>query len=196
MKKTAETFGGIDILINNASAISLTPIEATPMKKFDLMNQVNVRGTYLCTRCALPYLQKSKNGHILTISPPLNITKDFVAPHTAYTIAKYGMSFVSLGASGELQEAGIASNTLWPRTMIATAAVQNLLGGDDSMKKSRTPELMADAAYVILSQNSKEVTGNFFIDDEVLKSVGVKDFSKYAVVPGTPDSELVLDLFL
>lgn len=184
VRRTVETFGGIDILVNNASAISLTPTPSTPMKRFDLMHQINTRGTYLCTQACHPHLVKSKNPHILTLSPPLNIEARWFAPHVAYTIAKFGMSLCVLGHAEEFKDVGIAVNALWPRTVIATAAVQNLLGGDETIRASRKPEIMGDAAYVILTKNSREFTGNFCIDDDVLRSAGVTDLDQYAMSPG------------
>ena len=195
-RKTAETFGGIDILINNASAISLTPTEATPMKRFDLMFGVNVRGTFLCTQACLPYLKQSaerkRNPHILTLSPPLNINPRWFAPHVAYTMAKYGMSMCVLGHAAEFRQYGIAVNALWPRTVIQTAALQMIPG--IKPEHCRTPEILADAAYQVLISNAATTTGNFFIDDEVLKAAGVTDLSKYSVVAGS--RELMPDLFL
>jgi citronellol/citronellal dehydrogenase len=191
--KTAETFGGIDILVNNASAISITGTVETPMKRYDLMHSVNTRGTFACSQACIPHLKKSSNPHILNNSPPLNMESRWFAPHVAYTMAKYGMSMCVLGMAEELKYDGIAVNALWPRTMIATAAVQNLLGGDESIRGSRKPEIMADAAYVILTKPSREFTGNFCIDDEILRSAGVTDFSKYQFAPG---AELFGDLFL
>lgn len=195
-RKTAETFGGIDILINNASAISLTPTEATPMKRFDLMFGVNVRGTFLCTQACLPYLKQSaerkRNPHILTLSPPLNMNPRWLAPHVAYTMAKYGMSMCVLGHAAEFRQYGIAVNALWPRTVIQTAALQMIPG--IKPEHCRTPEIMADAAYQILIADTKTTTGNFFIDDEVLKAAGVTDLDKYSVVAGS--RELMPDLFL
>jgi citronellol/citronellal dehydrogenase len=185
-------FGGIDILVNNASAISLTGTLETPMKKFDLMFGVNVRGTYATSQACLPALLKGVNPHILNLSPPLSMKAKWFKNHTAYTMAKYGMSMCVLGMSEEFRDRGLAVNALWPRTTIATAAV-NMLGGEDMMKASRTPEIMADAAYVILTRDSKTTTGNFFIDDEVLREAGVTDFDKYAVVKG---AELIPDFFL
>lgn len=196
IKKTVEEFGGIDICINNASAISLTPSEQTNMKRYDLMHQINTRGTFLVSKCCVPYLKKSKNPHILNLSPPLNMEERWFAPHVAYTMAKFGMSMCVLGMAGEFRDAGIAVNAIWPRTTIATAAVQNLLGGDDMVSKSRTPEIMADAAYEVLIRDSKKVTGQFFIDEEVLREVGVTDFSQYAVVKGTRDEEMAPDFFV
>jgi len=194
--KTAETFGGIDILINNASAISLTPTEATPIKRFDLMMGVNARGTFLCTQACLPYLKQSaerkRNPHVLTLSPPLNMDARWFAPHVAYTMAKYGMSMCVLGHAVEFRQYGIAVNALWPRTVIQTAALQMIPG--IKPEHCRTPEIMADAAYQILISESATTSGNFFIDDGVLKRAGVTDLSKYSVVEGS--RELLPDLFL
>ena len=188
-----ERFGGIDICVNNASAISLRPTATTSMRRFDLMHSVNTRGTFLVSRTCLPHLQKAENPHILNISPPLNFEEKWFAPHVAYSIAKYGMSLCVLGMAGEFRDAGIAVNALWPRTAIATAAVRNLLGGDDMISRSRKPEIMADAAHVVLSRPSRDVTGNFFVDDEVLESAGVTDLDQYAVTPGSP---LMPDFFV
>jgi citronellol/citronellal dehydrogenase len=193
VQKTVETFGGIDILVNNASAISLTGTTSTPMKRFDLMFGVNVRGTFACSQACIPHLKKSSNPHILMNSPPLNMEERWFAPHVAYTMAKFGMSMCVLGMAGELRNDGIAVNAIWPRTVIATAAVQNLLGGDATMQGARTPEIMADAAYAILTKPSREFTGNFCVDEEILKKEGVTDFSKYQAAPG---SELIPDFFL
>ncbi len=193
VKQAVAKFGGIDVLVNNASAISLTGTLQTPMKRYDLMHHVNTRGTFACSQACLPYLLKAQNPHILNLSPPLNMEEKWFAPHVAYTMAKFGMSMCVLGMAGEFRQQGVAVNALWPRTVIATAAVQNLLGGDEAMKGSRTPEIMADAAYVILTRPSRECTGNFFIDDEVLASAGVKDLSKYASVPG---ADLIPDFFV
>jgi len=189
-------FGGIDICVNNASAISLTQTVDTDMKKYDLMHGINTRGTFVTSKACIPYLKKSKNPHILNISPPLSMEERWFAPHVAYTMAKFGMSMCALGMSGELKQDGIAVNTLWPLTTIATAAVKNVLGGDEMINKSRLPEIMADAAHVVLSSNSRQVTGGFFIDESVLRAAGVSDFSKYAVVAGTPDSEMMADFFV
>ena len=187
--KTAAHFGGIDILVNNASAISLTSTLETPMKRFDLMFGVNVRGTFVCSQACIPHLKESakagRNPHILNLSPPLSMKARWFAPHVAYTMAKYGMSMCVLGMAEELRAAGIAVNALWPRTAIATAAL-NLIPMADP-KRGRKPEIMADAAYVILTGNSRERTGNFFIDDEVLAQAGVHDLGKYAVIPGNKD---------
>src|SRR5262245_39133588 len=191
--KTVETFGGIDILVNNASAISLTPTEQTPMKRYDLMHQINTRGTFACSQACIPHLKKAQNPHILNLSPPLNMETRWFAPHVAYTMAKYGMSMCVLGMAGELKAAGIAVNALWPRTTIATAAVKNLLGGDAMMRGSRKPEIMGDAAYAILTKPSREVTGKFFIDDEVLAAEGITDLAGYAV---DPTATLMPDFFI
>jgi len=182
--RTVETFGGLDILVNNASAISLTGTLDTPLKRFDLMHQVNTRGTFACSQAAIPHLAKAQNPHILNLSPPLNMEARWFAPHVAYTMAKFGMSLCVLGMAEELRPKGIAVNALWPKTVIATAAVQNLLGGDDSIRRCRTADIVADAAYVILTSPSRETTGNFFIDEDVLRRAGVSDFSKYLVTPG------------
>lgn len=196
VSQAAETFGGIDILINNASAINLTPTEATPAKRFDLMFDVNVRGTFLTSQAAIPHLRASaeagRNPHILTLSPPLSMKAKWFQHHVAYTMAKYGMSMCVLGMSEEFRKTGIAVNALWPRTAIDTAALQMIPGIDTAT--CRTPEILADAAYVILNRVSKDCTGNFFVDDEVLASVGVTDLEKYSVVPGTTD--FLLDFFL
>lgn len=194
--QTAAEFGGIDILINNASAINLTPTEATPAKRFDLMFDVNVRGTFLTSQAAIPHLRASaeagRNPHILTLSPPLSMKAKWFQHHVAYTMAKYGMSMCVLGMSEEFRKTGIAVNALWPRTAIDTAALQMIPGIDTAA--CRTPEILADAAYVILNRVSKETTGNFFVDDEVLASVGITDLEGYSVVPGTKD--FLLDFFL
>lgn len=189
---TVQTFGGIDILINNASAISLTPTLATPMKRFDLMHAVNVRGTFLCSQACLPQLKKSANPHILTLSPPLSLHPRWFKDHCAYTLAKYGMSMCVLGMAEEFRAEGIAVNALWPRTVIATAALA-MLEGLVKPQNCRTPEIVAAAAYAILTRDSRSCTGNFFIDEEVLAAEGVTDFAKYSVQPGAP---LARDLFL
>jgi citronellol/citronellal dehydrogenase len=181
--QAVERFGGIDVLVNNASAISLTPTLKTDMKRYDLMNQINTRGTYLCGKTCIPHLQKAANPHILTLAPPLDMKGKWFAPNLAYSIAKFGMSLCTLGWSEEFRKDGIAANSLWPRTLIATAAV-NMLGGENYMKQSRTPEIMADAAHYILTRPSREFTGRFCIDDVVLHEAGVKDFSRYLSVPG------------
>ncbi len=188
VKQAAVCFGGIDILVNNASAISLTDTEHTPMKRFDLMNGVNARGTYLCTMACLPELKQSaaagRNPHVLTMSPPLSMKPHWFAQHTAYTMAKYGMSMCTLGHAAELQKYGIAVNSLWPRTAIATAALQMIPGVD--IARCRKPEILADSAYLILTSPSTH-TGNFFIDDELLAAHGVTDLGSYAITPGTTD---------
>ena len=183
VEKAVATFGGIDILVNNASAIQLTGTLACDMKRYDLMNGVDARGTYLSGRSCIPHLKKSRNPHILTLSPPLDMAAKWFAPHVAYTMAKYGMSMCTLAWAEEFRKDGIAANSLWPRTTIATAAV-HMLGGEAMMKQSRKPEIMADAAHAILCKPSREFTGNFCIDDLVLYAAGVRDFSAYAAVPG------------
>jgi citronellol/citronellal dehydrogenase len=188
-----EAFGGIDILINNASAINLSGTLQLPMKRYDLMHQVNGRATFMVSQKCLPHLFKSENPHILNISPPLNFTEKWFAPHVAYSMAKYNMSLCVLGMAGEFRDKGVAVNALWPRTTIATAAVQNLLGGDEIVRRSRKPEIMADAAFYVLSRAAKATTGNFFIDDEVLAAEGITDLDQYAVVPGL---ELMPDFFV
>ncbi len=181
--KTVETFGGLDILVNNASAIQLTPVAQTDMKRFDLMHQINTRGTLACSKHAMEHLARSDNPHILMLSPPLDMSEKWFAGHTPYSIAKYGMSLVVLGLAGELRKKGIAVNALWPRTTIATAAVKNLLGGDQMMQQSRTPDILADAAHAIFSTPAAELTGQFLIDDTFLASRGVTDFDQYRVDP-------------
>ena len=191
--KTVETFGGVDICVNNASAISLTPSTATDMKRYDLMHGINARGTFLVSKTCIPHLKQAANPHILTISPPLDMNVRWFAPHVAYTMAKFNMSIVALGLSGELKADGIAANTLWPRTTIATAAVRNLLGGDALVRRSRTPDIMGDAAHVILTQDARTFTGRFCIDDTLLYEQGVRDFEKYRV---DPSLELAPDFFV
>ena len=193
LDKTALTFGGIDILVNNASAIQLTGIADTDMRRFDLMHQINARGTFLVSKWAIPYLEKAANPHILMVSPPLDMKEKWFAPHTAYSMAKFGMSLVVLGLAGELRPKGIAVNALWPRTIIATAAIKNLLGGEQRMRQARKPDIMADAAYAILTSPSRELTGRFLIDDTFLAERGVTDFEHYRVDPTEP---LAQDFFL
>ncbi len=193
VKKTLAAFGGIDILVNNASAIHLTGTVATPMKRFDLMHQINTRGTFACSQACIPHLAKAENPHILNLSPPLNMEAKWFAPHVAYTMAKFGMSMCVLGMAEELRGQGIAVNALWPRTVIATAAVQNLLGGDATVRRSRKPEIMGDAAHWILTQPSRELTGKFLIDDDVMRSAGVTDLSIYQYEPG---ADLLPDFFI
>ncbi len=185
VKQTVAKFGGIDVCINNASAISLTGTLETPMKKYDLMNGINTRGTFLCSQATLPHLLQAKNPHILNISPPLNMKPHWFGGHVAYTMAKYGMSMCVLGMAEEFKAQGVAVNALWPRTVIATSAVMNLLGGETIMTASRKPEIVADAAHLILTKDSKTFTGNFCIDEEVLLTHGVKDLSQYLMTPGT-----------
>lgn len=195
VRQAAEKFGGIDILVNNASAISLTDTEHTPMKRYDLMNQVNARGTYLCTQACLPELKKSaaagRNPHVLNMSPPLSMKEHWFAPHTAYTMAKYGMSMCTLGHAGEFRKYGIAVNSLWPRTAIHTAALQMIPGVDVNL--CRKPEILSDAAYLILTSPSSN-TGNFYIDDTLLAEHGVTDLEKYSVKPGT--KKFIPDFFV
>ena len=191
--KTVEAFGGIDICLNNASAINLSGTEQLPMKSYDLMQDINARGTYLVSRTCVPYLKQAENPHILSLSPPLNMSPHWFANNLAYTMAKYGMSMCTLGISAEFVGSGIAVDSLWPRTAIATAAVQNLLGGDNAMRRTRKPEIMADAAYEIFTRPSRETTGNFYIDDEVLAQAGVTDLSVYAFVQ---NADLIPDFFL
>ncbi len=193
VRTTVSTFGGIDILINNASAINLAPTEQTEPKRYDLMHDINVRGSFFMSQACIPYLKKALNPHILNLSPPLNLDPGWFSKHLAYTMSKYGMSMIVLGLAEELKQHRIAANALWPKTTIATAAVQNLLGGDFLMQRSRIPEIVADAAFHILKRPSYETTGNFFIDEEVLKQEGITDFSKYSV---NPDQKLMMDLFL
>ena len=183
LDKTAQQFGGIDIVVNNASAIQLTNTTATDMKRFDLMQQINARGTFMVSKWAIGYLEKAANPHILMISPPLDMKEKWFAPHTAYSMAKFGMSLVVLGLAGELRGKGIAVNALWPRTLIATAAVQNLLGGAAMAARGRKPDIMADAAYVIFNKPSRQFTGRFIIDDSFLGENGVTDFERYRVDP-------------
>lgn len=193
LERTAQTFGGIDIVVNNASAISLTGVADTDMKRFDLMHQINARGTFVVSKLTLPYLEKAANPHILAISPPLDIKEKWFAPHTAYSMAKFGMSLVVLGLAGELRDKGIAVNALWPRTIIATAAIKNLLGGEERMQHARKPDIMADAAYAIFNTPARELTGQFLIDDTFLFERGVRDFEHYRV---DPSKELAADFFL
>lgn len=192
MTQAAEHFGGIDILVNNASAIRLTGTLDTPMRRFDLMFSVNVRGTFACSQAAIPYLEQAENPHILNLAPPLNFKPRWFKDHTAYTMAKYGMSMCVIGMSAEFAEAGIAVNALWPRTVIATAAI-NMLDERVRAENCRKPEIVADAAHAILARDSHSCTGNFFLDEDVLREDGVEEFSGYAVAPGNP---LLPDFFL
>ena len=194
----AERFGGIDICLNNASAINLKTIEETEAKRYDLMQTINARGTFLTIKHCIPHLKRGTNPHILTLSPPLDLDPRWLGAHAPYTLSKYGMSLLTLGAAAELREAGVAANGLWPRSVIATAAVQNLLGGDEVMAKSRTPEILSDAAYAIFSQPSRECTGNLFIDDEVLATLAdppVTDLGRYHA-SGEGGGELLPDFFV
>ena len=193
---TQGEFGGIDIVVNNASVIDLSGSLDLAAKKYDLMQDVNVRGTFLLSRAALPMLRDAANPHILSLSPPLNITSKWLGAHTGYSLAKFGMTMATLGMAAEFADAGIAANTLWPRTTIATAAVQNVIGGDRLMAVSRTPEIYADAAYEVLTAPARELTGQTLIVEDVLEAAGVTDFSGYAAVPGTPDAALYPDIFL
>ena len=186
-------FRGIDILINNASAINLYPTLALPMKSYDLMQDINTRGTFMVSQKCIPHLKKSSNPHILTLSPPLNMDKKWFGQHVAYTISKYGMSMCVLGMAEEFKKDGIAINALWPMTTIATAAVKNIIGGDELMKRSRNPEIVADAAYFILLKESKSNTGNFYLDEAILKENGISNFDSYSHIPGSP---LMPDIFL
>jgi citronellol/citronellal dehydrogenase len=193
VEKTVQEFGGIDILINNASAINLSTTENTEAKRFDLMHDINVRGTFMMTKACIPYLKKSANPHILTLSPPLNLNPKWFANHLAYTMSKYNMSMMTIGWAEELRKDGIAANSLWPRTTIDTAAVRNLLGGEALAKMSRTPEILADAAAIILTKPATIYTGKLLIDEEVFREEGIHDLSRYSVVPG---AQLYKDLFL
>lgn len=193
--KTAEQFGGIDIVVNNASAIDLTPTDQVSMKRYDLMQDINARGTFLLSKLSIPHLRRSSNAHILTLSPPISLDeKWFKAGHLAYSIAKYSMSLVTVGLAAELREDGVAVNSLWPRTTIDTAAIRNVVGAELA-SRSRTPEIMADAAHVILTKPSGEATGNFYIDDEVLREAGVTDFAKYRI-GDTAEEDLQLDFWV
>jgi len=198
VRRTVEQFGGIDLVLNNASAIDLSPTDALSMKKYDLMQDINCRGSFLLSKLSLPYLRESaragRNPHILTLSPPLNLDPKWAGSALGYTIAKYGMSLTTLGLAEELKNDGIGVNSLWPRTTIATAAVRNLLGGEEMIATSRTPDIYADAAYLVLTSPAEKTTGNFFIDDDVLAAHGITDLDKYRVVPG--DGPLSTDLFL
>jgi len=192
VRAAVDRFGGIDVLVNNASAIFLAGTADTPMKRYDLVSQVNARGTFLCSQKCIPHLARAANAHILNLAPPLSMEPRWFASHLAYTMAKYGMSMCVLGLSEELRDRGIAVNALWPRTVIATAAL-NLLGGEETARHGRTPEIVADAAVAILKRDARSCTGNFFVDEDVLREEGVRDFKRYAVEPGV---ELMPDLFL
>ena len=193
VRRTADHFGGIDVCVNNASAINLSPLTELPVKRFDLMMQINVRGTYVVSQACAEVL-KERGGHILTLSPPIDLDPKWLGPHAAYTLSKYGMTMLTLGLAEELRPSGVAANTLWPRTLIATAAVQNLLGGEAAMARSRRPEIVADAAHAILVRDPASCTGTCFIDDEVLREAGVSDLSAYLY--SGEEKDLALDLFL
>lgn len=194
MKQAADHFGGIDILINNAGAISLNGVENLDPTRFDLMYQVNTRAVMVCSQAALPYLKKSKNPHILSLSPPINLKESWFAIHSPYTISKYGMSMLTIGMNQEFERYGVSVNGLWPRTIIATAAIEFSLGGRELFSKARTPAIMADAAYAIISSQNRSVTGRLLIDEEILRESGVDNFEKYRVEPSS--DELMVDLFI
>jgi citronellol/citronellal dehydrogenase len=190
--ETVERYGGIDIVVNNASAINLSPMRDLEVKRFDLMQTINTRGTFVVTRACLPHLRQSDHAHVLTLSPPLSADPRWLRGHSAYTLSKMGMTMITIGLAADEAEAGVAANCLWPRTIIATAAVQNLLGGDEAMARSRTPEIVADAAHAILVRDPRECTGNTFIDDELLADAGITDLSGYSA----EGAELALDIFV
>ena len=192
VEKCVEAFGGIDICVNNASAINLVGTEQLEMKRYDLMQSINTRGTFLCSKACIPHLKRAENPHVLALSPPLNMEERWFAPHVGYTIAKFGMSMCMLGMAGEFREDGIAFNGLWPRTIIATAAIQNLLGGDEAMSKARSPEIMADAAYAVFTRDARECTGNFFIDDELVEG----DLGRYRMSADGTEDDLLPDFFV
>ena len=196
VERAVERFGGIDICVNNASAIHLRGVPDTEMKRFDLMHQVNARGTFLTTKLCLPHLLKAANPHVLNICSPLNMKPEHFAGRVAYAMAKYGMSLCVLGMAEEFREHGVAVNGLWPKTTIATAAIANLLGGEERMRRSRKPEIMADAAHAVLTRSSRECTGNFFLDEDVLREEGVTDFARYRVDPSLTEEDLQPDFFL
>jgi citronellol/citronellal dehydrogenase len=194
VEQTVERFGGIDVCVNNASAINLAGTEATEMKRYDLMQDVNTRGTFLVSKACIPDLERSDNPHVLTLSPPLNLDPKWFKGHVGYTIAKYGMSMCTIGMAEEFRDRGVAFNALWPRTIIATAAVQNLLGGEEAMARSRSPELVADAAYAVVTRPSRETTGNLFLAEDVLAQDGITDLSRYSY--GSTEVEPIPDLFV
>lgn len=196
IQKAVDTFGAIDILVNNASAISPTNTLATAMKRYDLMMDINIRGTFLCSKLCLPHLRQSTNPHVLNMAPPPKLDPRWFAPHVAYTLSKFGMSLLAMGMSEEFRQDGIAFNCLWPKTIIATAAIQNILGGEEAIRKSRKPEIVADAAYAILTRDSRTCTGNFFIDEDLLREEGVGDFRHYQVDPSLDPGLLITDIFL
>jgi citronellol/citronellal dehydrogenase len=192
VEQTVERFGGIDLVVNNASAINLAPMRELPVKRFDLMQQINARGTFVVTQACLPHLRESEHAHVLTLSPPLSVDRRWLAGHSAYTLSKMGMTMITLGVAADEAEAGIGANCLWPRTIIATAAVQNLLGGDEAMARARTPDIYADAAYHVMVRDPRTCTGSTYIDDEVLAEAGITDLSGYSAAEG----DLVLDIFV
>jgi len=194
VEQAVERFGGIDICVNNASAINLAGTEALEMKRYDLMQDINVRGTFVVTKACVPHLKAAENPHILTLSPPISLEARWLGPHIGYTLAKYGMTLCALGFAAEFREAGIASNALWPRTLVATAAVKNLLGGDEAMARARTPEIYADAAYAVVNRPSRECTGNALLCEDVLVEEGITDLSGYSAAGA--DAELAVDLFV
>ena len=194
VQQTVERFGGIDICVNNASAINLSGTEALELKRYDLMQDVNTRGTFVVSKACIPHLRKAENPHVLTLSPPLSLDPNWFKGHVGYTVSKFGMSMCTLGMAEEFRSDGIAFNSLWPRTLIATAAVQNLLGGDEAMRRSRRPEIVADAAHAILTRSSREATGNFFLAEDVLAEEGITDLRPYSYAG--PESELIADLFV
>jgi citronellol/citronellal dehydrogenase len=194
VSEAAAAFGGIDAVVNNASAIDLSPTTMITMKRYDLLQDINARGTFALTRAALPHLEAAANPHILTLSPPLNLNPRWAGAHLAYTLSKYGMSLCTLGFADEFADQGIAANSLWPRTTIGTAAIRNLLGGDVAVRKARTPDIMADAAHAILTRDSRACTGNFYTDEEVLREEGITDFSGYRLA--AREEDLDLDFFL
>lgn len=196
IQKAVDTFGAIDILVNNASAISPTNTLATAIKRYDLMMDINIRGTFLCSKLCLPHLRQSTNPHVLNMAPPPKLDPRWFAPHVAYTLSKFGMSLLAMGMSEEFRQDGIAFNCLWPKTIIATAAIQNILGGEEAIRKSRKPEIVADAAYAILTRDSRTCTGNFFIDEDLLREEGVGDFRYYQVDPSLDPGLLITDIFL
>jgi citronellol/citronellal dehydrogenase len=194
VRQTVERFGGIDVCVNNASAINIAGTEALEMKRYDLMQEINTRGTFVVSKACIPHLEQAANPHVLTLSPPILLDPKWLKGHVGYTIAKYGMSMCTLGMAAEFADAGIAFNSLWPRTIIATAAVQNLLGGDEAMRRSRKPEIVADAAYAIVARPSRECTGNLFLVEDVLAEEGVTDLTGYSY--DGADGELITDLFV
>lgn len=196
VQQTVDTFGGIDIVVNNASAIDLSKSAELKASAYDLMQDINVRGTFMLTQAALPHLRESLNPHILSLAPPVNPTQKWLGAHTGYSIAKFGMAMVTLGFAAEFSRVGIGANTLWPRTTIATAAVRNLLGGEGVVQTSRTPEIVADAAYLVLISEGRLMSGNALIVEDVLENAGITDLARYAVVPGTPEHHLTPDIFL